>query len=538
MAEESEKLRNKEAQSEEQPVKTVERELVISSHASEVDIALLEDNVLVELHKEKTNNQFSVGDVYLGRVKKILPGLNAAFVDVGYEKEAFLHYLDLGPQISSLMKYKSLVVSEQGTQTPLEKFKLEPDIEKNGKIANILNVGDLIPVQIAKEPISTKGPRISAEISFAGRYLVLVPFSNRISVSQKIRSGEERGRLKRLIQSIKPANFGVIIRTVAENKKVADLDADLQSLVERWKRCVSEMKKMTAAGRMVSEQDQATVMLRDLLNESFNNIHVDDDSLYEEIRNYVHTIAPQKTDIVKLYTGKDPIFDNFGVTKQIKGLFGKVVTIRNGVYLIIEHTEAMHVIDVNSGHRVNKENSQEENALLVNVEAAKEIARQLRLRDMGGIIIVDFIDMRESAHRKQLFDILSQEMARDRAKHTILPATKFGLIQITRQRVRPATEVQVQEKCPVCDGEGNIKPAILYIDDIESNLKYLLLDQNESHITLQVHPFIYAYLTKGWRSIHRQWEKKYGKSFKVKSVESFHMLQYNFQNAKGEEIKI
>ena len=519
-------------------VKTVERELVVSARASEVDIALLEDKILVELHKEKTNNQFAVGDVYLGRVKKILPGLNAAFVDVGYEKEAFLHYLDLGPQIRSLLKFKNALTSGKEGEMTMDKIKLEPDIDKSGKIANILNVGDLIPVQIAKEPISTKGPRISAEISFAGRYIVLVPFSNRISVSQKIRSSEERSRLKRLIQSIRPANYGIIIRTVAENKKVAELDADLKALVEKWERCIAEMTKMTASGRMVSEQGQTTVMLRDLLNESFNNIYLNDESLYEDIRSYIQTIAPQKAEIVKLYKGKEPIFDNFGVSKQIKGLFGKVVTIRNGVYLIIEHTEAMHVIDVNSGHRVNKENTQEENALLVNIEAAKEIARQLRLRDMGGIIIIDFIDMREASHRKELYDVLCQEMARDRAKHTILPATKFGLIQITRQRVRPATEVQVQEKCPVCDGEGKIRPAILYIDEIENNLKYLLLDQNENNITLQVHPFIGAYLTKGLFSIRRKWMKKYGKSFKVVSVDNFHMLQYNFQNANGEDIKI
>ena len=519
-------------------VKTVERELVINARASEVDIALLEDKILVELHKEKTNNQFAVGDVYLGRVKKILPGLNAAFVDVGYEKEAFLHYLDLGPQFRSLLKFKNAVTSGNEAEMTMDKFKLEPDIEKNGKIATMLNVGDLIPVQIAKEPISTKGPRISSEISFAGRYIVLVPFSNRISVSQKIRSGEERSRLKRLMQSIKPNNYGVIIRTVAENKKVADLDADLKTLIDKWERCIAEMTKMTASGRMVSEQDQTTVMLRDLLNESFNNIHVNDQTLYEDIKSYIQTIAPQKAEIVKLYKGKDPIFDNFGVSRQIKGLFGKVVTIRNGVYLIIEHTEAMHVIDVNSGHRVNKENTQEENALIVNIEAAKEIARQLRLRDMGGIIIVDFIDMHEAAHRKQLFDVLCQEMALDRAKHTILPATKFGLIQITRQRVRPATEVQVQEKCPVCDGEGKIRPAILYIDEIENNLKYLLLDQNENNITLQVHPFIGAYLTIGWHSIRRQWMRKYHKKFKVQSMPEFHMLQYNFQNANGDDIKI
>ena len=528
---------SEEQQQEVVAVKTVTRDLVINSHASEVDIALLEDNSLVELHREKTNNQFAVGDVYLGRVKKILPGLNAAFVDVGYPKEAFLHYLDLGLQANSLIKYKKAVVG--GDDVPMDKFKLDPDLPKNGKIGDLLNVGDLLPVQIAKEPIHTKGPRITAEVSFAGRYLVLVPFSNRISVSQKIRSSEERNRLRRLIQSIKPANYGVIIRTVAEGKKVADLDADLRSLITKWEQCIIEMKKMTTFGRMVSEMDQTSVMLRDLLNESFNNIHVNDEKLYEEIQKNIQTFAPQKADIVHLYKGKEPIFDYFNVTKQIKGFFGKIVTIRNGVYLVIEHTEAMHVIDVNSGHRVNKENSQEDNAFQVNIEAAKEIARQLRLRDMGGIIIVDFIDMHEAKHRKELFDALEEAMSHDRAKHTILPPTKFGLIQITRQRVRPETEVQVQEKCPVCAGEGKIRPAILFIDEIENHLKYLMVDQNENHLTLQVHPFIYAYLSlDGLFSIRRKWMKKYGKKFKVQSMPEFHVLQYNFQNANGDDIKL
>ena len=517
--------------------KTVVRDLVINSHASEVDIALLEDNTLVELHREKTNNQFAVGDVYLGRVKKILPGLNAAFVDVGYPKEAFLHYLDLGLQASSLIKYKKMIMAND--DVAMDKFKLEGDLPKNGKIGDWLTVGDLLPVQIAKEPIHTKGPRITAEISFAGRYLVLVPFSNRISVSQKIRSSEERNRLRRLIQSIKPANYGVIIRTIAEGKKVAELDADLRSLIDKWEQCIIEMKKMTTFGRMVSEMDQTSVMLRDLLNESFNNIHVNDEKLYEEIQKNISAFAPQKVDIVQLYKGKEPIFDFFNVTKQIKGFFGRVVTIKNGVYLIIEHTEAMHVIDVNSGHRVNKENSQEDKAFQVNIEAAKEIARQLRLRDMGGIIIVDFIDMHEAKHRKDLFDALVEAMSHDRAKHTILPPTKFGLIQITRQRVRPETEVQVQEKCPVCAGEGKIRPAILFIDEIENHLKYLMVDQNENHLTLQVHPFIYSYLCiDGLFSLRRKWMKKYGKKFKVQSMPEFHVLQYNFLNANGDDIKL
>ena len=514
----------------------INRELVISSDVSEVKIVLLEDKQLVELHKEQKNNNISVGDVYMGRIKKILPGLNSAFVDIGCRKDAFLHYLDLGPQIKSLKKYTKFAEEGNHAQSNMDTFTLEKDIEKSGKISDFLSVGDRIPVQIAKEPINTKGPRITADISFAGRYIVLVPFSNRISVSQKIKSGEERRRLKLLIQSIKPNNFGVIIRTVAEGKKVAELDADLKTLLNKWHSMTHVIGSSNGPTKLISELDRTSVVLRDILNESFNGIYIDDSNLYEEIKSFISTIAPQKSDIVKLYKGKEPIFTEFGVNKQMAGLFGRIVTIRNGVYLIIEHTEAMHVIDVNSGQRVSKENSQEENALSVNLEAAAEIARQLRLRDMGGIIIVDFIDMQEAAHRKELYNKLKEEMSKDRARHTILPASKFGLIQITRQRVRPENEVTVQEKCPTCNGTGKIRSSYLIIDEIENNMRYLLLDQNEDKITVQVHPFLYAYLNKGLFSIKRKWKWKYNRKIDIKEVKSFHITQYNFLNKNGEEI--
>ncbi len=517
-------------------IKNTNKELIISSDVSEVNIVLLEDKQLVELHKEQKNNSISVGDVYLGRIKKILPGLNAAFVDIGCRKDAFLHYLDLGPQILSLRKFTKLAESGDIKQLNMDNFELEKDTCKSGKISDILTVGDRIPVQIAKEPINTKGPRMSSDISFAGRYIVLVPFSNRISVSQKIRSSEERRRLKLLIQSIKPNNFGVIIRTVAEGKKVAELDADLKTLLRKWESMTEVINGSKNPCKLISELDRTSVMLRDLLNESFNGIYVDDANLYEEVKSFITTIAPQKKDILKYHKSKEHIFAEFGIDKQIASLFGRVVTIRNGVYLIIEHTEAMHVIDVNSGHRVSKEQSQEENALNVNLEAAVEIARQLRLRDMGGIIIVDFIDMQDAANRKQLFNKLKEEMSKDRARHSILPASKFGLIQITRQRVRPETEVTVQEECPTCRGTGKIKSSSILIDEIENNLRYLLLDQNEKSITIQVHPFIYAYLTKGFISTRRKWQWKYHKSINIKESRNFHIMQYNFLNKNGEEI--
>lgn len=513
------------------------RELIIDSSTSEVNIALLEDKCLVELHKEKNNNNFAVGDVFLGKVKKIMPGLNAAFVDVGYEKDAFLHYLDLGPQIRTLNKYTKLGLLGKSHLTSIEKFKLEKDIEKTGKITQVLTSGQQIVVQIAKEPISTKGPRISTEISFPGRYLVLLPFSNKISISQKIKSKEEKSRLKRLILSIKPNNYGVIIRTVAENKKVAELDTDLRNLLGKWETIAKKLPDLVAPQKILSELDRTSTILRDNLNESFNSVYVNDPVLYEEAKNMIGTISPDKKDIVKRYRGKAPIFDYFGIEKQVRSSFGKTVTIKSGVYLIIEHTEALHVIDVNSGHRVNKDNTQEQNALTVNLESAAEIARQLRLRDMGGIIVVDFIDMHDAKNRKALFQKLKEEMAKDSAKHTILPPSKFGLIQITRQRVRPEMEVPVLEQCPTCAGTGEVKSSIVVMDEIENNLNYLIRDQNEKNLTLEVHAYIAAYLTKGFKSIQMKWFWEYHKWIKVRPMKNFHLMQYQFLNKLGEEIK-
>ncbi len=514
------------------------KDLIIDSGSSDVRIALLEERNLVELHEEKGSNEFAVGDIYIGKVKKIMTGLNATFVNVGYEKDAFLHYLDLGPQVLTLNKCLRLAMGDRLKNLNVSSLNQEPDIEKTGKISSVLTVGQPVLVQIAKEPISTKGPRVSSEISFAGRFLVLVPFSNRVSVSQKIKNPEERKRLKRLINSIRPKNFGVIIRTVAENKMVAELDSDLRVLMTKWESVLKRLPEVTPPQKVCSELDRTSAILRDLLNESFNNVYVNDQNMAEEIKTYIQTISPDKVDIVKYIKGKTSIFDQFGVDKQIKNSFGRIVTIKSGIYLIIEHTEALHVIDINSGHRVKKGSDQETNALEVNIESATEVARQLRLRDMGGIIVVDFIDMGEAKNRRKLYEHLKAEMARDNAKHTILPPSKFGLVQITRQRVRPETKVKVLEKCPVCRGTGEIKPSIILTDEIGSNLRYLIHEQNESKLTLSVHPFLASYLTKGWVSMRAQWYFKYKKWIKIKSENSYHMLEYHFFNKNNEEIKI
>lgn len=512
------------------------KEIFINSTPNEVEIALLEDKLLVELNKEKSNNEFSVGDVYLGRVKKIMPGLNAAFVDVGYEKDAFLHYLDLGPQINSLLKFIKAAQSGQNPGLSIADFPMEEDIQKSGKINQVLKPNQNILVEIAKEPISTKGPRVTSELAFAGRYLVLMPFSDKISVSQKIKSQEERNRLKRLITSIRPKNCGIIIRTVAENKLVADLDQDLRNLFKRWETIASKLVQAKPPMRIIGEIDRTSAILRDLLNESFNNIVVNDEALADDIRTYIQRIYPNKVNIVKTYTGKTPIFENFDIDKQIKASFGKTVTIKSGTYLIIEHTEALHVIDINSGHRVNAENNQETNALEVNLEAATEVARQLRLRDMGGIIVVDFIDMTQGLNRRKLYDQLREEMKKDRAKHSILPPSKFGLVQITRQRVRPEMSVQILEKCPACEGTGKIRPSILIIDDIENNLAYLLREQNESNLSITVSPFVYAYIRR--HHYRWKWRRKFGKRIKVVEQKALHFLEFHIFNQEGNEIKL
>lgn len=420
----------------------VNKDLIIDAGDSDVSLALLEDKQLIELNKEKRNVKFSVGDIYLGKVKKIMPGLNAAFINVGYERDAFLHYLDLGAQFRTQNKYYLTALQKQGKVTPVHKFKPEPDIDKDGKITDVLTTGQTVIVQITKEPISTKGPRLASEISLAGRNLVLIPYSDKVSISSKIESSEEKSRLKSLVQSIKPRNYGVIVRTVAEGKKVSVLDTELKELVHKWESAFLTVKKEIKSPKLfIGEMNRTSTILRDMLNVTFNSIHINEPTLAEDIKTYIREIAPEKEKIVKLYKGTLPIFDHFGVNKQIKGLFGKTVSFKHGAYLIIEHTEALHVIDVNSGNRSRHGNNQESNALEVNLEAATEIARQLRLRDMGGIIVVDFIDMQTQENKQLLYDKVKEAMSNDRTKHNILPLTKFGLMQITRQRVRPEMNI-------------------------------------------------------------------------------------------------
>ncbi|MBQ8990621.1 MAG: Rne/Rng family ribonuclease [Prevotella sp.] len=511
-------------------------EVIIDVQPKDISIALLEDKQLVEYQKEQRTASFSVGNIYVAKVKKLMPGLNACFVDVGAERVAFLHYLDLGSQFNSYEKYLKQVVSDRKKLYPIQKAHIQPELKKDGSIANTLKVGQEILVQIIKEPINTKGPRLTCELSFAGRYLVLIPFQESVSVSTKIKRGEERTRLKQLIQSIKPKNFGVIVRTVAEGKRAAELDAEMKILLKRWEETITKVQKTTERPQMCFEEEsRAVALLRDLFNPTYDGIHVNDSGIYEEIRNYLGLIAPEKKEIVKLYNGTVPIFDNYDVTKQLKSGFGKTVNYKHGAYLIIEHTEAMHVVDVNSGTRIKKD-SQETNALETNLGAADELARQLRLRDMGGIIIVDFIDMKLPEDRQMLYERMCKNMQKDRAKHNILPLSKFGLMQITRQRVRPAMSVNVEETCPTCFGKGTIKSSILFTDTLESKIDTLVNKIGVRKFYLHVHPYVAAYINKGVFSLKRQWQMKYGLGVRIIPSQKLAFLQYEFYDADKQYI--
>jgi len=515
------------------------KELIINAAPQGVEIALLEDKKLVELHNEKTDASFAVGDLYLGKVKKLIPGLNAAFVDVGFEKDAFLHYTDLSPYARSLLKFTQIAITDQNEQGfDFGSFQVEPEIIKTGKINEVLGGKPNILVQILKEPIAAKGPRLSCEISLPGRFVVITPFNDIVAVSRKIHSSDERKRLQKIIEAIKPKNFGVIVRTAAEGKNTAELHEDLIALVETWKAIQHNLKGSVAPAKILSEQTKTTSILRDLLNEDFNRIVVNDRNIYNDAKSYIQRIAPEKADIVTFYHNGSPIFDQFGITKQVKAAFGKTVNLPSGAYLIIEHTEALHVIDVNSGYK-SVSNNQEQNALETNLEAADEIARQLRLRDLGGIIVVDFIDMKLPDNKRKLMEAMEGFMRTDRAKHAVLPISKFGLMQITRQRMKPEVNINTQEICPSCNGTGKISSALILEDEIEKNLNYLLTHKH-TDLSLVVHPIMYAYLTKGgwFRSRLWKWRWKHKQRIKLRENTNYHLTEFHFYDNHEDEIKL
>ncbi len=524
------------------PETETSKDLIVDVESTEVRIALLENHRLTELNKESISGarHSEVGDVYLGRVKRIMPALNAAFVDIGDEKEAFIHYLDLGLYFGAYDKFVKGINSGVDAKELYSSIQLGPILEKEGRIEKVLQKEQMIIVQIVKEPISTKGSRLTAEISLAGRNIVLLPFAGKVNISQKIASKEEKRRLETLVKSILPKNYGAIIRTAAEGKNAEVLVGELKSLIEKWESSWAKLSRSKNVQQLFTEYSKTTTILRDLLNDSFTNIWVNDEKECEEVRKYVDVISPSQDKIVKLYEGKEPIFDYFEVTRQIKSSFGKVVPLKQGAYLVIETTEALNVVDVNSGTRA-KTTDQEENTYEVNRYAAEELARQLRLRDMGGIVIVDFIDMESQQHRNDLWKYMVQLMEPDRAKHNVLPLTKFGLMQITRQRIRPVTQIDTTEMCPVCHGTGRIQSSVIIDEQIERRLSYYAGEKGLNNLTLKVSPILGAYLSRGSGILGKQsymakWKKKYKVKLNLVEVTDFTVLQNEFYDEKGNKL--
>ncbi len=513
----------------------MKKELIISHENESTKVALLEDGKLFELQEEEEKKEFVVGDLFLGRIKKLAPNLNSAFVNIGYEKDAFLHYQDLGPDFLSYKKFIKDTFSKKQQTAQLKSFEIQKEINKNGIVDQVLAKDDVVLLQITKEPISTKGPRISTQISLTGRFLVLIPFDNKVSVSKKIRNSSEKDRLRTLIESIKPEGFGVIIRTVAEEKKVAELHNDLNALVQKWETVFKNIQKQKVPSKVLSEADIASAILRDNFNQDYAGIVCDDEQMVENMKNYLEVIAPERKNIVKFYDAPTPLLEYYNIEKQLKQSFGKFVNIPSskGAYLVIEHTEALHVVDVNSGPNISSATTNKEHALNVNKMAATEVARQLRLRDMGGIIVVDFIDMPNLEQRKTLFEHLRQEMMRDKAKHKILPPSKFGLIQITRQRVRPETQIKTKEENPNADGE--IIAPIVIVERMREAIKNIIQTE-KGKVYLHVHPFVEAYLTKGLSSIQIKWFLSYKKWVTIIPRDSFKYLEFRLYNAKKEEL--
>ena len=514
-----------------------DKDLIVDVTSTEVHIALMENHRLIEYNTESsTGNKFTVGDVHLGKVKKLLPNLNAAFVDIGDKKEAFIHYLDLGLYFPAFDKF----VRESNSNTNLKdlysRIPIGEPLPKEGHIEEFLKPGQMIVCQIVKEPISTKGSRLTAEISLAGRNIVLLPFAEKVSISQKIGSKEEKRRLETLVRSILPANYGAIIRTAAEGKNAATLVAETESLIQKWEGSWKKIAKDKGVKLLFTEYSKTTTVLRDLLNDSFSNIWINDAHVAEEARKYISLISPEQEKIVHLWEGRQPIYDHFEVTRQIKGSFGKVVPMRQGAYLVIETTEALNVIDVNSGIRT-KTADQEENSFEVNKMAAEEIARQLRLRDMGGIVIVDFIDMENNEHKNALFKYMQELMEDDRAKHNVLPLTKFGLMQITRQRIRPVTEINTSEQCPVCHGTGKIHSSVVIDEDIERKLAFYVIEKGIRSLIIKTSPILGAYLKRGlFNSFVAKWRKRYKVRIEIEEVTDFTVLQYEILNEKGDKL--
>jgi ribonuclease G len=516
----------------------VSNELYIEVTPQDERIAFLQDKKLTEFYQEKKGKNIVVGDIFVGTVRKILPGNNAAFLDICLEKDAFVHYSDLGPNIRSFSKFSRIGLQGSLSGTGLEKFQYEPETIKTGNVSEVLKKNQQILVQVLKEPISSKGPRVTAEITVAGSYCILIPFHNTVNISKKIVERSERNRLKAMVNEIKPENFGIVVRTAAQNVSDDILRKDIEELLIRWKEMIGRLKNARTGDKVLGEPSFSISVVRDYLGMGLTGITTNDPDNFKQLEKYLQNSKSNAMNVLRLYKGVDTLFSHFGISKQLKSGFGKTVSFSGGAYLVIDHTEALHVIDVNSGSNHNREKSQEENAMQVNLEAAREIARQVRLRDMGGIIVIDFIDIKDNNSKKKVVSELQAAMKDDRASHTILPMSKFCVVQLTRERVRPETSIFTEEKCPLCKGSGYVSASLNVDEDIESSIRYLSHTLNLKKVKIVAHPYVTAFFSKGIISKRFKWYIEHRIKVTLVSDPALHYGEFHIFDENDEEIKL
>jgi len=487
----------------------MKNQIIIHSSGNQTRVALLENKELAQLFIESEENQRTVGDIYLARVHKVMSGIRAAFIDVGMEKDAFLHFSDAGDHLGDYIKMMNGPKSiSKDANKELQKFDKLSNNDKQILAGKLLQNNQRVLVQIVKEPIGSKGPRVSTDITIAGRFLVLIPMGNYIAISKKINSGRERRRLKKIAGDMLPDGFGVIIRTVAQGQDKESLEDDMRTVLKKWERILNKLENAKPPTLLYKDLDITESLIRDLFAKQYDRVLIDDYQLYKSIKSYVSQIAPKMLPSVELYKGKDHIFDHVNIAHDVNSIFSPRVRMPSGGYLIFEQTEAMYVVDVNSGPYAAKE-KQEDNSLKTNLEAAREIAKQLRLRDIGGIIVVDFIDLRDDKNRKKIYDELKKEFKKDRAKTNVIGMSDFGLVQITRQRIRPSVVNSVSKVCPTCGGSGSVVSQDTIVTDIESWISKFKYSTEYRAVDIYINPYLRSYLTRGVFSLRFKWMMKY-----------------------------
>jgi ribonuclease G len=525
----------------------MKNQIIIHAAGKQTRIALLENGELAQLFIESPENQRTVGDIYLAEVRKVMGGIRAAFIDMNTPKDAFLHFSDLGEHLDDylvMLNGKEVLAKEsmakladiRASKDPNQTNKSGTNTEEQNLLGNMLKPGQKVLVQIVKEPIGSKGPRVSTNISIAGRFLVLIPMGDYVAVSKRIKSYKERRVLRQTVADLLPDGFGVIVRTVAEGQDSKMIEEDLKDVLEKWNNIMKDVHTAKPPALLHRDLEMTESLVRDLFAKDFDRILVDDPKMHKSLRSYVSKIAPSMLPNIELYKGSGHIFDHMRIMQDVESVFSPRVKMPSGGYLIFEQTEAMYVVDVNSGRYAAKK-AQEDNSLKTNLEAAREIAKQLRLRDIGGIIVVDFIDLRDDVNRKKVYDELKKEFRKDRAKTNLLPMSDFGLVQITRQRIRPSVVKSVSRVCPMCGGGGSIVSQNTLLSDIEAWLHKFKNATRYRSVDLLINPYMKGMLAKGWVSQHFKWMMKYRLRIGLIEDQTLSMNDYKF-TLSGSDVDI